>query len=162
MKTFVILLNLILGVAAIVGSTYMNDSGDSTLFIFVGAIMIAGAIFAYFYSNYKEKEEKRLEEIELEYKEALKGTDKSKALRLGRIYYGSLREDGNVTIYDEQAITNDLSSMTNTVNQLDSTSIDNCEHIIEPSQKKFYCSKCGKAYIPNLNKIFCDECGNKY
>lgn len=45
-----------------------------------------------------------------EYDEALRGTDKKNALEAGRKYYRSLR-GGNLTIYDEQAITNDLNTM---------------------------------------------------
>lgn len=32
------------------------------------------------------------------------------ALELGRLYYGGLRREGQPTIYDEQAISNDLSA----------------------------------------------------
>ncbi len=49
--------------------------------------------------------------IEADYKEALRGDDRAKALELGRAYYGSKRENGALTIYDEQALTNDLSTM---------------------------------------------------
>ena len=45
------------------------------------------------------------------YKKALKGNDKSEALKLGRRYYSSLREDGRLTLYDEKAISNDLKTM---------------------------------------------------
>ena len=45
-----------------------------------------------------------------EYEASLKGTDKEKALKAGRAYYSALRS-GSLTIYDEQAIANDLHSM---------------------------------------------------
>jgi len=48
--------------------------------------------------------------LKSEYDEALSGTDKAKALKVGRAYYSALRS-GNLTIYDEQAITNDISAM---------------------------------------------------
>ena len=110
MKTFVISLNVILGICAIIGSSFV-DSGDSVALIIVGLIMIAGSVFAHFYSIFLEKSKERLEKIKTDYYDALKGSDKSEALRLGREYYGSLREDGAVTTYDEQAINNDLNSM---------------------------------------------------
>jgi hypothetical protein len=49
-------------------------------------------------------------ELKSEYDEALKGSDKAKALKAGRAYYSALRS-GNLTIYDEQAINNDISTM---------------------------------------------------
>jgi hypothetical protein len=45
------------------------------------------------------------------YDEALRGTNKKVALDAGRKYYASLRKDGRLTIYDEQAITNDVNAM---------------------------------------------------
>ena len=44
------------------------------------------------------------------YQAALRSGDKGAALRAGRTYYSKLR-GGNLTIYDEQALTNDLSTM---------------------------------------------------
>ena len=61
----------------------------------------------------KENEEKYKKEIKEAYENALKNKNKSLALKLGREYYSSLRADGNLTIYDEQAIQNDLLSMDN-------------------------------------------------
>jgi len=118
-----------------------------------------------------EEEEEQLimlaQKLKTDYFDSLKGLDKSKALQFGREYYGSLREDGRVTIYDEQAISNDINSMSNTVNVVNTVihKIEKEEFKSNSSasnQKTLYCSKCGKAYIPNVNKLFCDECGNKY
>lgn len=53
----------------------------------------------------------RLKQLKENYDNALKGTDKRVALETGRAYYSALRGDGKLTIYDEQAITNDLSAM---------------------------------------------------
>lgn len=61
----------------------------------------------------KKKKEKLLLQLKMNYEEALKGTDKKTALDMGRLYYASVRKGGVLTIYDEQAITNDLSSMKN-------------------------------------------------
>ena len=48
------------------------------------------------------------------YDRALKGTDKAAALQAGRAYYAALRGPGKtLTIYDEQAIANDISTMKN-------------------------------------------------
>lgn len=44
------------------------------------------------------------------YELALRGKDKQVALAAGRAYYSELR-GGNLTIYDEQAIANDLAAM---------------------------------------------------
>lgn len=45
------------------------------------------------------------------YDAAVARGDKSAALSLGREYYASMRSDGKLTIYDEQAIANDISTM---------------------------------------------------
>lgn len=73
------------------------------------------AIFKVF--SHAEKEKRRLAkikehlaEIKEQYLQSLNGTDKAEALRLGRLYYSTLRK-GSLTIYDEQAIANDLSAM---------------------------------------------------
>lgn len=54
---------------------------------------------------------KRLKELKSNYYRLLQGTDRRAALAAGRAYYGALRKDKALTIYDEQAITNDLSTM---------------------------------------------------
>lgn len=62
----------------------------------------------------KFEEEKRLklaDEIYQEYQRAIKSGNKMEALSLGRDYYRTLREDEALSIYDEQAIANDLSVM---------------------------------------------------
>lgn len=44
------------------------------------------------------------------YDDALNGGDKRAALNAGRAYYGALRK-GKLTMFDEQALTNDISTM---------------------------------------------------
>jgi len=56
-----------------------------------------------------------IDQAKTEYESALKANDKVKALALGRIYYSLLRR-GALTIYDEQAIANDLSTIDNKKN----------------------------------------------
>lgn len=110
MKRFVILLNFVGGIFFTVWGFSLNG-GDKVPTVIIGLIMTVGTVFLYFYLISQEKNEERLERIKTRYYDALKDSDKSEALRLGRIYYGSLRDDGNVIIYDEQAINNDLNSM---------------------------------------------------
>lgn len=45
-----------------------------------------------------------------DYQDALKSGNKTRALQAGRAYYSHIRK-GKLTIYDEQAIANDLSTM---------------------------------------------------
>ncbi|MEI6949746.1 hypothetical protein V9K67_21340 [Paraflavisolibacter sp. H34] len=45
-----------------------------------------------------------------DYDQALRSGDKRAALEAGRRYYSLLR-DGNLTVYDEQALANDLNTM---------------------------------------------------
>lgn len=110
MKRFIILLNFVGGIFFTIWG-FSLDGGDKVPTVIVGLIVTVGMVFGYFYLISQEKNEERLERIQTRYYDALQGSDKSEALRLGRIYYGSLRDDGNVTIYDEQAINNDLNSM---------------------------------------------------
>lgn len=70
------------------------------LFAFIAAIVWAVI--------HKKRKQERLRAA---YYLALQGTNKAEAVRLGRLYYGSLRPNGQPTIYDEQAITNDLQTM---------------------------------------------------
>jgi hypothetical protein len=51
------------------------------------------------------------ERLRIAYEEALAGTDKADALEKGRDYYRAQRGDGSLTLYDEQAIANDLETM---------------------------------------------------
>lgn len=46
-----------------------------------------------------------------EYRQALNGTNRQIALAKGREYYKFFRTDGKLTIYDEQAIDNDMKMM---------------------------------------------------
>lgn len=161
----------LLGLALIVffgGGAYFTSSEIGV--IIIGIIFtILGCLFLFYPSSkiielLKKKQENSPKFL---YRKALSGTDKSEALRLGRIYYSSLREDGKLTIYDEQAITNDLNSMINTVNIINTVihSTDNQDLSLNssnPNQTKLFCSKCGKAYLQDGNKKFCEECGNKF
>ncbi len=98
-------------------SIILLDSAPSSIIntilnLLIWAVII-GAIYYSIQQNSKFKRQKReqYEALEREYKDALKGYDKAKALELGRLYYGSKRRGGVLTIYDEQALTNDLSTM---------------------------------------------------
>jgi len=141
-----------------------NETNVLIMSIIVIPIFILLARWRWRYDTAKENQIKETaRKIKSDYENALKGTDKTEALRLGREYYGSLREDGRATTYDEQAINNDLNSMNVAVQ---TTQIVSKE---EPrlsnsttNQKKLYCSNCGKEYIKNENKKFCEECGNRY
>ena len=51
------------------------------------------------------------QKLKAEYDEALKSGDRGRALQAGRAYYAALRTGSTLTIYDEQAIANDLKTM---------------------------------------------------
>lgn len=72
-------------------------------------IIIAVVIIAALASSIGKKD--KTEMLKKQYDTALRGSDKATALRAGRDYYGALRSPKPLTIYDEQAITNDLSTM---------------------------------------------------
>lgn len=74
------------------------------------AVFIAIVVIAILVMVGKQNTIKRLRAA---YDAALRGTDKRKALEAGRAYYKALRGKQTLTIYDEQAITNDLMTMDN-------------------------------------------------
>ena len=75
-----------------------------TIVLIVAAIIIL-AIFA------ANGNTKKIAALKQHYDESLKGSDRRRALEAGRTYYSALRKGKTLTIYDEQAITNDLSTM---------------------------------------------------
>lgn len=77
------------------------------IILFVIVVAIIGAII----NNRNNR--RRLERLKLHYDQALKGSNKKTALDAGRAYYSALRKNNVLTIYDEQAITNDLTAMGN-------------------------------------------------
>lgn len=79
------------------------------MYVIITLIIIVIAIVLALQSS--SNEAKKLEDLKLKYDKALKGTNKRIALEAGRNYYSALRKGKELTIYDEQAITNDLSTM---------------------------------------------------
>lgn len=74
-------------------------------------ICIAVVVYAIYYSfQHAESGRKELADLKQQYDKALKSGDRKTALEAGRKYYSTLR-GGTLSIYDEQAITNDLSAM---------------------------------------------------
>ena len=69
---------------------------------FLVTILVVGLVVLYYVRKAK---------IKAAYQEALRGTDKVKALACGRAYYASIRKSGVLTTYDEAAINNDISAM---------------------------------------------------
>ena len=72
---------------------------------FGGFIIIA--IIAIFFLT----RESTIKKLKKEYDDALRSSDKQRALAAGRKYYAKLRSDGLLTQYDEQAIANDINAM---------------------------------------------------
>lgn len=73
------------------------------IIIIIAVIVLAVAMAA--------SSRKKLAVLKLRYETALRGTDKRIALDCGRAYYAALRKKKQLTIYDEQAISNDLATM---------------------------------------------------
>jgi hypothetical protein len=75
----------------------------------MGAVVFFGIIIAIavLISNANSKKKKELWSA---YQQAITSGNKRNALDAGRAYYGKVR-GGKLTIYDEQALTNDLSTM---------------------------------------------------
>ncbi|PZF73568.1 hypothetical protein [Taibaiella soli] len=79
-------------------------------FLVYGGFMLLVVLAFYLVYRYFGYLESRKNLLHTEYLEALESGDKSKALNAGRRYYAHVR-GGNLSIYDEQAIANDLSIM---------------------------------------------------
>ena len=71
-------------------------------------LIICGILIYFVFNFLKSQKGNPYEE---DYKNALKGNDKLRALELGRLYYRWNRKDKVLTVYDETAIANDLSIM---------------------------------------------------
>jgi len=78
-------------------------------FFVIILILVIGFLILYFRSLKKGKIKSA--QLKADYQAALKSGDKKLALQKGRLYYQNLRGNGRLTIYDEQAITNDISTM---------------------------------------------------
>ncbi|MFB6456550.1 hypothetical protein ACE38W_14865 [Chitinophaga sp. Hz27] len=73
-------------------------------------IMVAMLIPVLMQRQRRKDQDRLIGEAKAKYSECLKGTDKAAALATGRDYYAMLR-GGKLSVYDEQAIANDLSTM---------------------------------------------------
>lgn len=81
---------------------HQSNPVDTFITLLFFATIIIGVI-AYFVA-YRG----RVARLKAEYDWALACMDKKKALEAGRLYHAALRRKGRLTIFDEQAITNDL------------------------------------------------------
>lgn len=74
-------------------------------------LIIVFILIVAFIMVYNNSSPKKIKALEDEYRTLLNGSDKRAALRAGRAYYAELRKGKSLTVYDEQAIANDLSTM---------------------------------------------------
>ncbi|NPE29019.1 hypothetical protein HNV12_13855 [Methanococcoides sp. SA1] len=72
---------------------------------------IVGFFILKFYYRGKKGLKMKEERLTREYRQALNGTNRQIALATGREFYKFFRSDGMLTIYDEQAIDNDMKMM---------------------------------------------------
>ncbi len=83
-------------------------------YIFIILLVAFASYLAWYYLiGEPTKRKKKADAIFQEYQDAINAGDRASALRIGRLYYQALRPDGRLTIYDEQAITNDLATIKN-------------------------------------------------
>ena len=84
------------------------EDDHQTRFIIVMTILVSIPIVIGIWLT--QRKNRALKILWDEYQEALRSVDKSRALVAGRKYY-SRRRGGILSIYDEQAIANDMSTM---------------------------------------------------
>lgn len=77
--------------------------------IIVGVFLIGGIAAIAYYQN--KEDVNRIDRRREAYNAAITSGNKQAALEAGRKYYASMRENGRLTLYDEQAIANDLRAM---------------------------------------------------
>lgn len=78
------------------------------------ALLIAAVIIAVVYiakTGSTSDSNNKLRELKQAYEKTLASNNKRAALDAGRAYYSAWRENKTLTVYDEQAIANDLSAM---------------------------------------------------
>ena len=83
--------------------------GSFSAFLVTLVLSIVGLLAVAGWADSEAADE--IERLRIAYEEALAGTDKADALEKGRDYYRAQRGDGSLTLYDEQAIANDLETM---------------------------------------------------
>lgn len=79
-------------------------------YILLAIIVIAVITIIVWAVRYQMRQNKRLKDLKRTYELELRNGNKQSALQAGRNYYAALR-GGQLSIYDEQAIANDLSTM---------------------------------------------------
>lgn len=79
---------------------------NTNLIVFCIVLLIVGLVLVV----YKRGKQAFIREKKAAYLAALKSGNKTEALMAGRKYYSELR-GGDLTIYDEQALANDLSTI---------------------------------------------------
>jgi type II secretory pathway pseudopilin PulG len=84
---------------------------------FIALAITAVIIMAVIQNNINKR--KKIQKLKMAYEQLLKGNNKKMALDAGRAYYSALRKNKVLTIYDEQAITNDLGAMIVEINNAD-------------------------------------------
>lgn len=82
---------------------------ESFLYIFI-TLASSFILLRYIYRGIKGRRILK-ERLTREYRQALNGTNRQKALASGREFYKFFRSDGKLTVYDEQAIDNDMKMM---------------------------------------------------
>lgn len=82
----------------------------SNAIIFFSAIVVLVCILLYKLITPSKASKAEIERLKQSYQDALARKDKAAAVAAGRLYYAALR-GGEVTLYDEQAISNDLAAI---------------------------------------------------
>ena len=80
---------------------------DGSILVFIGIALVMYFLYNLYHNRGRKALLKKKREA---YIKAIKSGDKTKALDAGRDFY-SFKRKGRLTIYDEQAINNDLSIM---------------------------------------------------
>lgn len=88
----------------------INQLFDTKTIIALAILVIGIPLLWYLVTKGNRAIKKQNAVLWQQYQQALKAGDKQKALNAGRTYYAAVR-GGKLSIYDEQALNNDLQAM---------------------------------------------------
>ena len=87
----------------------MDPSDIFAAILFTSPVIL---LAVFFNTRKRRKDREKAEKLRQAYETALNSGNRARALQFGRAYYAYLRH-GRLTLYDEQAIANDMAAMPN-------------------------------------------------
>lgn len=87
------------------------ERGTLVILTIIGITALLALIVILILVKMTRSQKQKSAQLKQAYDEAIRSGDRAKALQAGRLYYASFRPGSRLTLYDEQAINNDLQVM---------------------------------------------------